>query len=199
MGRQGEAAKLLTENVKIFHENKPSTTTKLDVLAAFPSVALGKRKLFPCHLHPRRSCCGDRAAWHLCRSHRGSHRDHQGWDTAPKTPSGWEHRARPPAAPSRCPILDTGRRRRWRPPSQPVLRRREWQRWGCLSSERPRRGPLSFPAKAGRSSPAARAWLRLAWQLGGGEPSTGRDGTGSARAHARGAAGGLPGLKEINK
>lgn len=45
--------------------------------------------------------------------------------------------------------------------------RGEWQGWGCLSAERPRRGPLGFPAKAGRSSPAAGAWLLLAWQLGG--------------------------------
>lgn len=43
----------------------------------------------------------------------------------------------------------------------------EWQGWGCLRAERPRRGPLGFPAKAGRSSPAARAWLLLAWQLEG--------------------------------
>lgn len=43
----------------------------------------------------------------------------------------------------------------------------EWQGRGCLSAERPRRGPLGFPAKAGRSSPAARAWLLLAWQLRG--------------------------------
>lgn len=38
---------------------------------------------------------------------------------------------------------------------------------GLLSAARPRRGPLGFPAKAGRSSPAARAWLLLAWQPGG--------------------------------
>lgn len=49
---------------------------------------------------------------------------------------------------------------------------------GLLSTERPRRGPFSFPAKAGRSSPAAQAWLLLAWQLGGESQAWG--GTGSA-------------------
>lgn len=58
---------------------------------------------------------------------------------------------------------------------------------GLLSTERPRRGPFSFPAKAGRSSPAAQAWLLLAWQLGGGEPSVGRDGK-----RTQGAAGSAP-------
>lgn len=57
----------------------------------------------------------------------------------------------------------------------------EWQGWGCLSAERPRRGPLGFPAKAGRSSPAARAWLLLAWQLGGESQAQGK--TGSVCVH----------------